>query len=94
MVHAGNLVATRAGLVWIDFEEICRGPVEWDLALLAWSDPAAVRRHHRPDPRRLAVYGELRALHLALCLIAFREDFRDRPGWDAGTRGFVDLLGG
>lgn len=26
--HPGNLVATRDGLVWIDFEEVCRGPVE------------------------------------------------------------------
>lgn len=91
-VHPGNLIATRGGLVWIDFEETCRGPVEWDLALLHWSDPAAVARHFAPDPSRLRDCGDLRALHLALCLIAFRDDLGDGPEWDAGIRGFLGLI--
>jgi hypothetical protein len=33
--HAGNL----RGEVWIDLEETCRGPVEWDLAVLAGLRP-------------------------------------------------------
>lgn len=41
-VHPGNLIATRDGLVWIDFEDVCRGPVGWDLALLSWMDTDAV----------------------------------------------------
>ena len=32
--HPGNVIATREGLVWIDFEDACLGPVEWDLAAL------------------------------------------------------------
>jgi Ser/Thr protein kinase RdoA (MazF antagonist) len=32
--HNGNCLATREGLRWIDFEDACRGPVEWDLAFL------------------------------------------------------------
>ncbi|MCK2213272.1 phosphotransferase [Actinomadura sp. ATCC 31491] len=33
--YPANLLATRrAGLVWIDFEDVCRGPVEWDLATM------------------------------------------------------------
>jgi Ser/Thr protein kinase RdoA (MazF antagonist) len=32
--HRGNCLATRAGPRWIDFEDACRGPVEWDLAFL------------------------------------------------------------
>jgi len=32
--HNGNCLATREGLRWIDFEDACRGPVEWDLACL------------------------------------------------------------
>jgi Ser/Thr protein kinase RdoA (MazF antagonist) len=47
--HAGNLIATRDGLVWIDFEEACRGPVEWDLATMMDAD--AVALHHRTRVR-------------------------------------------
>jgi Ser/Thr protein kinase RdoA (MazF antagonist) len=32
--HSGNCLATREGSRWIDFEDACRGPVEWDLAFL------------------------------------------------------------
>jgi hypothetical protein len=47
--HPGNLISTRdGGLVWIDFEDVCLGPVEWDLATMM--DPGAVAAHHRPDP--------------------------------------------
>jgi hypothetical protein len=30
--HTGNLLSTRSGLCWIDLEDVCAGPVEWDLA--------------------------------------------------------------
>ncbi|MGH4019382.1 MAG: phosphotransferase family protein [Pseudonocardiaceae bacterium] len=91
-VHPGNLIATRDGPVWIDFEEACRGPVEWDLALLSWSDADAVAAHHRPDPELLTRCSDLRALHLALCLIAFRDDFGDLDGWDQSIRGFLTAI--
>jgi hypothetical protein len=32
--HDGNLLATPAGLRWIDLEAVCTGPLEWDLAFL------------------------------------------------------------
>jgi hypothetical protein len=30
--HAGNLLRTREGLLFVDFETCCRGPVEFDIA--------------------------------------------------------------
>lgn len=30
--HKKNLLKTSQGLLWTDFEDACRGPVEWDLA--------------------------------------------------------------
>jgi Phosphotransferase enzyme family len=33
--HPGNLLAADGGWQWVDLEETCRGPVEWDLAVLA-----------------------------------------------------------
>lgn len=32
--HSGNLLVTPEGLRWIDFEDACVGPLEWDLAFL------------------------------------------------------------
>ena len=88
--HPGNLIATRGDLVWIDFEDVCLGPVEWDLATIM--DVDAVAMHHRPDPEVLARCTELRALQVALALIVFRDDFGDMEGWDASIRGMLDML--
>jgi hypothetical protein len=32
--HAGNLVRDRERWIWMDLEDACRGPIEWDLACL------------------------------------------------------------
>ena len=89
--HPGNLISTRdGGLLWIDFEDVCLGPVEWDLATIM--DPGAVAAHHRSDPEVLARCTELRALQVALCLIAFRGDFGDVKGWDEGIRSMLGML--
>lgn len=34
--HLGNLLWTPAGPRWSDLENACSGPVEWDLACIAW----------------------------------------------------------
>ncbi len=90
--HPGNLISTRDnGLVWLDFEDVCLGPVEWDLA--AMMDEDAVAAHHRPDPDLMARCTELRALQVVLCLVAFYKDFGDIEGWDEGIRYMLDRLG-
>ena len=33
--HPGNLIATPAGPCWLDFEDTWRGPLAWDLGILA-----------------------------------------------------------
>lgn len=35
---------------------------------------------------------DLRALQVALCLVAFHEDFGDVEGWDEGIRGMLGML--
>lgn len=88
--HPGNLIATGGGIVWIDFEDVCLGPVEWDLATMM--DPDAVAKHHEPDPELMARCTELRALQVALSLIAFYDDFGDIEGWDEGLRSMLSML--
>jgi Ser/Thr protein kinase RdoA (MazF antagonist) len=58
--HEGNRLLTAAGIRWIDFEDACRGPLEWDLCFF----PEAVRAvypDHDPDLlNRLAVLNSAR----------------------------------
>ena len=88
--HPGNVIATREGLVWIDFEDACLGPVEWDLATMM--DAGAIGPRHRPDPDVLARCRELRALQIALAMVALHDDLGDVDGWDAGIRAMLAAL--
>lgn len=54
--------------------------------------PGAVAAHHDPDPEVMARCTELRALQVALCLVAFHDDFGDAEGWDEGIRSMLDTL--
>jgi Phosphotransferase enzyme family len=86
-LHPGNLLATGGELRWIDFEDVCRGPLGWDLALLRWMEPTA--GDGVADPEQLTLASDLRAVHLALCLLSFRDAFGDDPAWDGYIRDFV-----
>lgn len=88
--HPGNVLATRDGLAWIDFEDVSRGPVEWDLATMM--APEAVAAHHRPDPELMDRFTQLRALQVALVLLTFSDEFGDIEGWDEGIRSTLSML--
>jgi Phosphotransferase enzyme family len=49
---AGNLMATGAGWIWHDFEDVCSGPVAWDLA-------PSVASRYIDGSRVLAAYGDV-----------------------------------
>ena len=91
-LHPGNLHATGGELRWLDLEDVCRGPVGYDLALLRWMDPTA--GDGWADPEHLALCSDLRATYLAFCMLAFREYFGDDPAWDGYVRDFVALIRG
>ena len=56
-VSMGNLLRTDDGLLWNDFEDVCAGPVAWDVAGLVAS--ARARGHSaRFVEELLAAYGE------------------------------------
>jgi len=56
--HPGNLIETADGPCWLDFEDTWRGPLEWDLAILA----------QQGGPEFLAAYpGEADKAVLATC---------------------------
>ena len=69
--HPGNLLSTKNGPLFIDFETCCRGPVEFDLAHV----PEAVCEHY-PDVDQ-GLLDECRQLVLAM-VAAWRWDIGDQ----------------
>ena len=79
--HPGNVLATRSGAVFIDFETLCRGPVEFDLAHV----PEAVCEHYLGI--NLELLDACRQLVLAM-VAAWRwrigDQFPNRRQWGHG----------
>jgi hypothetical protein len=76
--------ADGAAIIWTDVEDVCRGPIERDLASTMDVDVSAV--HHESDPDVLALCTELRALQVALALVAFYDGLGSLVDWDQGLR--------
>jgi aminoglycoside phosphotransferase (APT) family kinase protein len=91
-VHPGNVLLTPDGPRWIDVEDVCRAPREWDLALLSWMGPEADVERHRPDPEVLALCSDLRALHILLWMIRFRGEQGEGPAYDRMITSMMPVL--
>jgi hypothetical protein len=84
--HPGNLLSTRDGLLFIDFETCCRGPIEFDVAHVPEEVSA---RYPAVDQVLLA---ECRRLVLAM-VAAWRWDIRDEfPDGRQHGRDILSLL--
>jgi hypothetical protein len=84
--HFRNILWSRDGPLWSDLENVCAGPVEYDLAALHWrglegtGDALAAYGEH--DPELLERVTPFLALFLAAWAIPIVE--RDR--WSSGGR--------
>jgi hypothetical protein len=84
--HPGNLLSTRDGLLFIDFETCCRGPIEFDVAHV----PEEVSARY-PDVDHVLL-AECRRLVLAM-VSAWRWDIRDEfPDGHQHGRDILSLL--
>ena len=81
--HPGNLLRTKKGLLFIDLETCCRGPVEFDIA----HAPEEVSEHY-PDADQ-ELLRECRVLMLAM-VAAWRWDRDDQ--FPNGRRAARELL--
>jgi hypothetical protein len=81
--HPGNVLSTKTGLLFIDLETCCRGPVEFDLAHV----PEDVSEHYADADVELL--GECRVLVLAM-VAAWRWDLGDQ--YPDGQRAGRELL--
>jgi hypothetical protein len=84
--HPGNLLRTKGGLLFIDFETCCRGPIEFDVAHV----PDEVSARY-PDVDQVLL-KECRRLVLAM-VAAWRWDVRDEfPNGHQHGRDILGLL--
>lgn len=60
--HAGNWLQTSHGLVLLDFETACQGPLEWDLAAL---EDRAVNRFPNVDAESILLLRRVRSACVA-----------------------------
>jgi Phosphotransferase enzyme family len=86
--HPGNVLRTKKGLLFIDLETCCRGPVEFDLAYV----PEEVSVRYRSANQQLL--RECRILMLAM-VAAWRWDRNDQlPNGRQAAREFLSALRG
>lgn len=85
--HTGNVLMTADGPRWTDFEDVCVGPVEWDLASLTVTEEALSAYPGRLDVTRLEECRDLRRLQILAQLLvsdfdepALEEEMRTRLG--------------
>jgi hypothetical protein len=81
--HKKNVLKTREGLVWTDFEDACFGPIEWDLACFVRTsleprDVALASYGGRSDPAHLAPFFAARDLQGAIWGAILSTRFPDR----------------
>lgn len=67
--HTGNVLLTPAGPRWTDLEDVCAGPVEWDLASTTVSEEAVAAYPGPVDRERLEDCRDLRRLQILAALL-------------------------
>jgi Ser/Thr protein kinase RdoA (MazF antagonist) len=67
--HTGNVLVTPSGPRWTDFEDVCLGPVEWDLASMTITDDALAAYAGPIDRTQLADCRDLRRLQVLASIL-------------------------
>ena len=73
--HDKNVINSRRGHLWLDFDNVCRGPLEWDLSCL----PEAAGRYREVDAELMQELGKLRSWTTAVwCWIIYDQSEEKR----------------
>jgi hypothetical protein len=68
--HTGNVLITPDGPRWTDFEDVCAGPPEWDLASLTVTDETVAAYPGPVDSERREQCRDLRRLQILASVLA------------------------
>lgn len=72
--HTGNVLMAPNGPLWTDFEDVCVGPVEWDMASMTVTDDALAAYPGPIDRTRLSDCRDLRRLQILASLLVGNYD--------------------
>lgn len=67
--HTGNVLMTPTGPRWTDFEDVCVGPIAWDLASMTVTEEAIAAYPGHVDRARLEECRDLRRLQILASLL-------------------------
>jgi Phosphotransferase enzyme family len=81
--HTGNVLTTRSGPRWTDFEDICLGPLEWDLASQTLTAAFIDAYPGEIDRTRLEECRDLRCLQILATILT--DDIQDAGLYDQIT---------
>jgi hypothetical protein len=88
--HGYNLIRSPSGLLWNDFEDVCMGPIAWDLSTLSDPEDRMLQAYPgAPAPAELEHYRRLRLLHGAVWVFALTPELDE---WTVQARGMLDML--
>jgi thiamine kinase-like enzyme len=94
--HFRNILWSRDGPLWTDLENACTGPVEYDLAALAWrgmdGTAEALAAYGAYDPKIVEGVTPFLALFLTAWTIPIVERDRSSPGGRAEARRRLDWV--
>lgn len=85
--HALNLLPTAKGLLWNDFEDVCSGPIAWDLINL--DDEGRAAYGNAPEPAIVELYRKVRQLHGIVWVYALLPEF---PDWAEPVQAMLNDL--
>lgn len=86
--HAHNVIPSVRGLLWNDFEDVCQGPIAWDLSTL--SDPENrlfAAYPGAPAAETLEAFRRVRLLHATVWVLALLPEVDE---WAVHARGMLD----
>src|SRR4051812_8276435 len=81
--HTGNVLSTSSGPLWMDFEDVCSGPVEWDLASRTTTASFVDAYPGELDRTRLEHSRNLRSLQILAGILT--DDIQDASLYDEIT---------
>ncbi|HQP35296.1 MAG TPA: aminoglycoside phosphotransferase family protein [Polyangiaceae bacterium] len=88
--HVYNMISTSRGLLWNDFEDTCRGPIEWDLSSLIDPDGKALAAYAgAPSIETVEAFRKARILHGTVWVLALLPEIDELA---VQARAMLDML--
>jgi len=88
--HVYNLITSKRGILWNDFEDACKGPAAWDLTTLSDPENKMLAAYPgAPPAEKVEAYRRVRLLHATVWVLALLPEVDE---WAVHARAMLDAL--